>query len=55
MTQIGIKDVYPGQPLRFPVEKKDRFVPLSGKAWLKTYTFKTSPKEIDVHDGILNP
>ena len=33
-----LKGVNAGQPIRFPVEKKGRFVPASGEAWLKSYT-----------------
>ena len=50
-----LKDVYPGQSLRFPVEEKGRFVPAAGKSWLKTYTIKTNPATIDVDDSVLNP
>jgi len=28
-----LKDVYPGQPVRFPVEKRGRFTPLSIQGW----------------------
>jgi N-acyl-D-aspartate/D-glutamate deacylase len=28
-----LKDVHPGQPIRFPVEEKGRFQPLSLKEW----------------------
>jgi len=50
-----LKDVYPGQSLRFPIEEQGRFVPVSGKSWLKTYTIKTNPPTIDVDDSVLNP
>jgi N-acyl-D-aspartate/D-glutamate deacylase len=30
-----LKDVYAGQPIRFPVEEKGRFVPASSESWLK--------------------
>jgi hypothetical protein len=29
--------VYPGQPIRFPVEEKGRFEPVSGEAWSAAY------------------
>ena len=49
-----LKDVYPGQSLRFPIEEQGRFVPVSGKSWLKTYTIKTNPATIDLDDSVLN-
>ena len=50
-----LKDVFPGQPIRFPVEGKGRFVPASGKSWLKIYTIKNNPKALDLDDSVLNP
>jgi len=50
-----LKGVNPGQPIRFPVEAKGRFEPVSGKAWLKTYTIKTNPAAIDIDDSSINP
>jgi len=50
-----LKGVNPGQPIRFPVEKKGRFVPASGKSWLKSYTVKTNPPTIDLDDSSLKP
>jgi len=46
--QIVVRDskvqrVPAGRPIRFPVEEKGRFVPVSGKQWLKTHTLDTSP------------
>lgn len=41
-----LKDVHPGQPIRFPEEEKGRHVPASGEAWLKVYTVKTYPSEM---------
>ncbi len=32
-----LKDVFPGQPIRYPVESKGRFVPLDVKAWVDTH------------------
>ena len=49
-----LKDVYPGQSLRFPIEEQGRFVPVSGESWLKTYTIKTNPATIDLDDNVLN-
>ena len=31
------KDVYPGQPIRFPVEKSPRFKPLTIEGWQDKY------------------
>jgi hypothetical protein len=28
-----LKDVYPGQPLRFPVEKAGRYEPITAERW----------------------
>jgi N-acyl-D-aspartate/D-glutamate deacylase len=36
-------DAYPGQPIRYPVEEKGRFVPATKKQWQKTFTIDTSP------------
>lgn len=36
-------DQFPGQPIRYPVEEKGRFVPASQKQWLKTFTIDSSP------------
>lgn len=36
-------DVFPGRPIRYPVEEKERFVPATTKQWLKTFTIDTSP------------
>ena len=32
-----LPNVYPGRPIRFPVEKKGRHEHLSGEAWRKEY------------------
>ena len=50
-----LKDVYPGQAIRFPVEAEGRFEPVTAEAWLKTYTIKSNPPTIDVDDSVLNP
>jgi len=50
-----LKDVYPGQPIRFPIEETGRFVAATGESWLKTYTIKTNPPTIDIEDSVLNP
>ncbi len=50
-----LKGVYPGQSIRFPVEDKGRFVPVSGGSWLETYTVKTNPKTMILDDSSLNP
>ena len=36
-------NVFPGVPIRYPIEEKGRFVPASTKQWLATYTIDTSP------------
>jgi N-acyl-D-aspartate/D-glutamate deacylase len=33
-----LKGVFPGQPIRFPLEEKGRFVPVSADSWLREYT-----------------
>ena len=50
-----LKGVNPGQPIRFPVEDKGRFEPISGEAWKKTYLIKANPATIDIDDSVLNP
>ncbi len=35
-------DVMAGQPIRYPVEKKGRFVPASTKQWLNTFSIDSS-------------
>ena len=37
-----LKGVTPGQPIRFPVEEKGRFVPASSKMWLQQHTIDSS-------------
>lgn len=32
-----LKDVYPGQSIRFPVEETGRFIPVSDESWLQAY------------------
>ena len=49
-----LKDVNPGQSIRFPVEKKGRFVPVSGDSWLRAYTVESSPAQVDMDDSTLN-
>jgi N-acyl-D-amino-acid deacylase len=36
-------NVMAGQPIRFPVEEKPRFVPATTEQWLKTFTIDSSP------------
>ena len=36
-------DKFPGQAIRYPEEKKGRFVPASKKQWLKSFTIDASP------------
>lgn len=50
-----LKDVNPGQSIRFPVEKEGRFVPVTGQSWLNTYTVKTNAATIDVNDSLSDP
>ena len=50
---VGVKDsrfqkVWAGQPIRFPVEKKGRFVPTSVEEWIATHA-------IPVHDCPASP
>jgi len=49
--ESALKHVYPGQSLRFPVEKKGRFVATSGKTWLETYTIKLNPPPMEIDDS----
>ena len=35
-------NVMAGQPIRYPVEKKGRFVPASTKQWLNTFSIDSS-------------
>ena len=48
-------DVFPGQPIRFPVEEKGRFVAASQKQWLATFTIDTGAvrpsRKSDVEDS----
>lgn len=32
-----LKGVFPGQPLRYPIEEKGRFEPVEVKGWIKTH------------------
>jgi N-acyl-D-glutamate deacylase len=41
--------VKPGQPIRFPVEEKGRFVPISEEKWLNDYTI--TPIDVHVEDS----
>jgi len=45
-------DVNPGQPMRFPVEEKGRFEPVSEEKWFEDFTYKA--KTMDLHDGALD-
>ncbi|MFK8049468.1 MAG: amidohydrolase family protein [Halioglobus sp.] len=49
-----LRNVYPGQAIRFPVEKQGRFIPASGGSWLQTYNTKANKQRIDVNDDTLN-
>lgn len=40
-----LKDVSSGQAIRFPVEEKGRFVPVSGDAWLNAYTVEAGARK----------
>ena len=40
-----LKDVKPGQPIRYPVEDKGRFVPIDKNHWINEKTII----QIDVH------
>lgn len=45
-----LKDVYPGQPIRFPVEKKGRLVPLNATNWMPANLVETSPSKSNASD-----
>ncbi len=49
-----LKDVNPGQAIRFPVEEKGRFKPSSKKQWLRTFTIDTGGARPTLHDDILD-
>ncbi|MEP5171023.1 MAG: amidohydrolase family protein [Shimia thalassica] len=49
-----LKDVNPGQAIRFPVEEKGRFEPSSKKQWLRTFTIDTGGARPTLHDDILD-
>ena len=36
-----LKDVYPGQPLRFPVEEVGRYEPISAESWKEANLIET--------------
>ena len=36
-----LKDIYPGQPLRFPVEENGRYEPISAESWKETNLIET--------------
>ena len=38
-----LKDVYPGQPIRFPVQEKGRYVPITEEDWKRQNLIETSP------------
>ena len=38
-----VQDVWAGQPIRYTVEEKGRFVPASKKLWLNTHSIDFSP------------
>jgi hypothetical protein len=48
-----LPDVYPGQPIRFPVEAEGRFVPATGESWLETYTVETNQPLGDLDDSTI--
>lgn len=50
-----LKDVNPGQPIRFAIEDKGRFEPVSGESWKQTYLIKSNPATIDVDDSSVKP
>ena len=49
-----LKGVTPGQSIRFPVEEKGRFIPVSGESWLRAYTVESNPDQVDLDDSTLN-
>ena len=49
-----LKDVTPGQSIRFPVEEEGRFIPVSSESWLRAYTVESNPDQVDLDDSTLN-
>ena len=43
--------VYAGQPIRFPVEEKGRFVPITEEVWRKQNLVETSQHRVETQDA----
>ena len=41
MDAMLYQDVFPGQPMRFPVEDNGRYEPISAEAWKETNLIET--------------
>ncbi len=49
-----LKDVNPGQSIRYPVEEEGRFVPSTKEQWLSTYTVDTGGARPTLYEDILD-
>ncbi|MFK7878121.1 hypothetical protein [Roseobacter sp.] len=49
-----LKDVNPGQPIRFPVVEKGRFEPSNKEQWLRTFTIDTGGARPTLYEDILD-
>ncbi|MGR3649010.1 MAG: hypothetical protein ACU0BJ_11335 [Shimia sp.] len=49
-----LKDVNPGQAIRYPIEDKGRFEPSNKAQWLKTFTVDTGGARPTLYDDILD-
>jgi N-acyl-D-glutamate deacylase len=53
-----VLDVKPGKEIRFPIEEKGRFVPISEEGWLNEHTIGLHPDLANIHlddDGCATP
>ena len=46
-----LEGVYAGQPIRFPVEKKGRFEPITEADWKRQNLVETSPLRLETLDS----
>ncbi|AXI49069.1 aminoacylase (plasmid) [Sulfitobacter sp. SK012] len=49
-----LKDVNPGQAIRYPVEEEGRFEPSNKQQWLRTFTIDTGGARPTLYDDILD-
>ena len=49
-----LKDVNPGQAIRYPVEEVGRFEPSNKQQWLRTFTIDTGGARPTLYDDILD-